>query len=99
MSKCLYTFSENYGLGDRKMPAKILGGLAELYYKPQTGQLILRKVGITKTDKWISNVKPRTETFARKMEGHSFPSVCKGKKWKEFIACLRREGKKYWESH
>jgi len=82
------------------MPAKIMGGAAELYLKPSTGQLIIRKIGLDTSSKlWQDKVKPKTLTFAEKMKGHSFPSACKckvgtpkGACWRAFKGCLRREG-------
>jgi len=84
------------------MPARVLGGAAEVYLKPSTGQLILRKIGLdTSTEAWQSRVKPRTITFAEKMRGHSFPTECKckpgtpkGQCWRSFKGCLRTAGAK-----
>lgn len=79
------------------MPAKILGGAAEVYYKPTTGQLIMRKVGLdTSSEAWKSKTVPRINIFVEKMTGKSIATACKGKKFKAFNACLRREGRKAW---
>lgn len=78
------------------MPAKVLNGMAELYFKPSLGKFVVRKPGITRTERWKQNVAPRTQVFAEKMTGKAIASACKGKKWDEFVACLRREGRKAW---
>jgi len=87
------------------MPAKTSIPGVEVYLKPSTGQLILRKEGIEKTEKWLENVKPNVEKFAERMEGNDIASIChekvkdlpKGERWRAFKACLRREGKKAYE--
>lgn len=79
------------------MPAKILDGAAEVYWKPKAQMLVLRKVGLdTSSEAWKKNTVPRINEFVDRMEGHSFPTRCKGKDWDPFTACLRREGRKEW---
>lgn len=80
------------------MPAKILGGAAEVYFKPQTGQLVIRKIGVKRESQKVIDQNTK---FSDKMTGKkgaaSAPAKCKGKKYKEFKACLRREGKANWK--
>ena len=79
------------------MAGKIMNGLAEIYYKPTTGQVVIRRIGLnTDTEAWKSRTVPKIVTFTEKMTGHSFPTECKGKKWKSFKACLRMKGKQRW---
>ena len=88
------------------MPARTTIPGVEVYFKPSTGQLVLRKMGIEKSDRWMKNVKPNVERFAERMEGNRIASIChekvkdlpKGERWKAFKACLRREGKKAYGS-
>jgi len=83
------------------MPAKILNGLAEVYYKPTTGQVVFRKIGVRKTDKWQEKVLPKVVNFEKVFTGlkgdNSLAKRCAGKKWSQFKACLRREGMKTWD--
>ena len=84
------------------MPAKTAIPGVEVYFKPSTGQLVLRKDGIEKTERWEQNVQPNIDKFAKRMEGNNIASIChekvkdlpKGERWRAFKACLRREGKK-----
>jgi hypothetical protein len=79
------------------MPAKIMGGLAELYVKPTTGQVIVRKIGIdTSSESWRAHTVPRITTFAEKMKGNNIAGGCKGKKFHAFKACLRMAGREHW---
>jgi len=80
------------------MPARILGGAAEVYFKPTTGQLVIRKIGLnTTSDAWRTKTVPRTVIFAEKMKGKAISSGCKGKKWAPFKSCLRMAGKAAWK--
>ena len=81
------------------MPGKILGGAAEVYYKPTTGQLVIRRIGLnTSSEKWKTRTVPRILIFTEKMTGKKIASQCKGKEWKSFKGCLRLAGKKAWGS-
>jgi len=73
------------------MPGRILNGMAEVYFKPSTGQLIIRKVGSHQTSEKLKEVQRK---FARKAAGNKIAKTCKGKKWSEFKSCLRVEGQK-----
>jgi len=72
------------------MPAKVLGGMLEMYWKPSTQQLIFR----SPTSRQVSKaVKDQQANFGRRMAGENIAGACRGKKGRSFWACLRREGK------
>ncbi len=79
------------------MPAKTSIPGLEVYFKPNTGQVVLRKEGV---DRKSERVKEQNVRFATTMTGKNIPGACKqpadmppGKKYKAFKACLFVKGK------
>jgi len=79
------------------MPAKTSIPGLEVYFKPNTGQVILRKEGV---DRKSEKVKEQNIRFAAVMTGKNLPGACKqpttmavGKRYKAFKACLFVKGK------
>lgn len=80
------------------MPAKLSLPGTEVYFKPHTGQVIIRKIGV---DRKSEAVKTQNIRFATAMKGKKIATACKqpenmppGKKYRAFKACLFTEGKK-----
>lgn len=80
------------------MPAKLSLPGTEVYFKPNTGQVIIRKTGV---DRKSERVKDQNVRFASAMRGKKIATACKqpegtpvGKKYKAFKACLMIEGRK-----
>lgn len=80
------------------MPAKLSLPGTEVYFKPHTGQVIIRKMGV---DRRSTKVIDQNVRFATTMRGKKIATACKqpaamepGRKYKAFKACLRIEGKK-----
>lgn len=82
------------------MPGKILGGMAEVYVKPHTGQVIIRKIGVDRTPEGQAKVTARNVIFADKAKGNKISASCKrpdlpvGARYKAHKACMRIEGHK-----
>lgn len=73
--------------------AKALGGAVGAYYKPTLGKIVLRKPDAHQTSE---KLLAQQALFAEHMEDNKIATECKGLKWDQFKACLRREGKKAW---
>lgn len=71
--------------------ARALGGAVGAYYKPTLGKIVLRKPDANQTSE---KLLAQQASFATKMTGNNIASACKGLKWDQFKACLRREGRK-----
>jgi hypothetical protein len=79
------------------MPAKTSMPGVEVYHKPNTGQVIMRRIGV---DRKSERVKEQNVRFAQIMSGKKIATACKqpadkpvGQKYKAFKACLMIKGK------
>jgi len=74
-------------------PGKVkqIAGAARLYFKPALGKIIIRKSGVTRTS---AAVIERNKKFAEWAKGPEGAVVaCRGRPWREFIACLKDKAK------
>lgn len=74
------------------MAGRILYGLAKIYIKPSTGQVILRKPTSEQRSEALARAKAN---FAKKAAGNKIATACRGRKGRDFWSCLRVEGKKH----
>lgn len=83
------------------MPAHIEGmpGL-EVYNKPNTGQWIMRKTGVSRSPEGEAKVLARNIAFTAKAKDNKVAAGCAkpnlpiGRRYKAFKACLKMEGYK-----
>lgn len=79
------------------MPAKSSIPGVEVYFKPNTAQVVLRKEGVERVSE---KVLAQNIRFADKTKGNTLAKNCAkpnlpvGKRYKAFKACLFVEGKK-----
>lgn len=72
----------------------------EIYNKPSTGQWVMRKTGVQRSDEGEAKVLAKNIAFASKTTGNTVAKNCAkpnmpvGRRYKAFKACLRMEGYK-----
>lgn len=82
------------------MPGKIADGMASIFIKKHTGQLIIRKVGVDRSPEGQKKVTARNVAFAAKTSGNTVSKNCAkpnlpvGQRYRAHKACLRIEGHK-----
>ena len=85
------------------MPGKIADGMAEIFIKKHTGQVIIRKTGVDRTTEGQAKVTARNVIFTEKMKGNTISSGCKkpdlpvGQRYRAHKACMRMAGKAHWK--
>jgi len=61
----------------------------KVYYKPSMGRIIFRKPGVLRRSERVLAVNKQLEALR---EDPNHPAKkCKGKPWREFVKCLKRE--------
>jgi hypothetical protein len=71
---------------------KQIAGAARLYFKPALGKVVIRKSGVRRES---AKVLERNKTFKSWAEGTGGAVVaCRGRPWREFIACLKDKASK-----
>ena len=78
-----------YYLGERS-PGKIVAPFAgfRVYYKPSMGKIIFRAAGVMRRSEKVVAINEKLATASTKPA-----TACKGKPWKEFVKCLRKQMK------
>ncbi|MEM2288364.1 MAG: hypothetical protein QW503_04665 [Sulfolobales archaeon] len=78
-----------YYLGQRS-PGKVAAPFAghRIYYKPAIGKIVFRTAGVMRRSPRVVAINERLAAAPVKPA-----TKCKGRPWKEFIECLRREMK------
>ncbi len=70
-----------------------LGDIIKVYVKPSMdGRLIIRKRGVNRLS---DRVRARNEVFSNAAHSGNLSTACKGKPWKQFVSCLRKQGSQY----
>ena len=78
-----------YYLGQRS-PGKVVAPFAghRIYYKPSLGKIIFRAAGVMRRSEKVVKINEKLAAAPTKPA-----TACKGKPWKEFVECLRKEMK------
>lgn len=63
----------------------------KVFYRPTMGKLILRKPGVYRRSKKVLKINEQLEAVAGKPTAPA--TKCKGRPWKDFVKCLKKEMK------
>ena len=64
---------------------------AKAFYKPSMGRLIMRKPGVLRKSDYVLMINEQLAAVKGKPDAPA--KKCKGKAWKDFVSCLRKEMK------